>query len=103
VGPAVVREREALSRDGFISVNVLVDRDFYQLRDPQIVTRGFVYKYEADELFQEINETIEDVLRNSKNGKDKQAIESDLEQALKNMLHERSRRRPMLFANVDIV
>ena len=103
VGPAVVREREALSRDGFISVNVLVDRDFYQLRDPQIVTRGFVYKYEADELIQEINETIEDVLRNSKNGKDKQAIESDLEQALKNMLHERSRRRPMLFANVDIV
>jgi ribonuclease J len=103
VGPAVVREREALSRDGFISVNVLVDKDFYQLRDPQIVTRGFVYKYEADELFQEINETIEDVLRNSKNGKDKQAIESDLEQALKSMLHERSRRRPMLFANVDIV
>ena len=103
VGPAVVRERETLSRDGFISVNVLVDKDFYQLRDPQIVTRGFVYKYEAEELFQEINETIEDVLRNSKNGKDKQAIEGDLEQALKDMLHERSRRRPMLFTSVDIV
>jgi len=103
VGPAVVRERETLSRDGFISVNVLVDKDYYQLRDPQIITRGFVYKYEAEELFEEINETIENVLRNSKNGKDKQAIEGDLEQALKNMLHERSRRRPMLFTNVDIV
>jgi len=106
VGPAVVRERETLSRDGFISVNVLVDKDYYQLRDPQIITRGFVYKYEAEELFEEINETIENVLRNSKNsknGKDKQNIEGDLEQALKNMLHERSRRRPMLFTNVDIV
>jgi ribonuclease J len=103
VGPAVVREREELSRDGFISVSVLVDKDFYQLRDPEIITRGFVYKYEADELLMDINEKIEEVLSLSKNGKDKEAIEADLERALRSLLHDRSRRRPMLFTNVDIV
>ena len=103
VGPAVVRERESLSRDGFISVSVLVDKDLYQLRDPEIITRGFVYKYEADELRMDINETVEDVLSISKNGKGKKAIEGELERALRNMFHEKSRRRPMLFTNVDIV
>jgi ribonuclease J len=100
VGPAVVRERETLSRDGFLSVSVLVDKDLYQLRDPEIITRGFVYKYEAEELIQEINETVEYVLSHNKN---KEEIESELERALRSLLHERSRRRPILFTHVDIV
>jgi len=100
VGPAVVRERETLSRDGFISVSVLVDKDLYQLRDPEIITRGFVYKYEAEELIQQINEAVEEVLSQNEN---KEEIESELERALRSLLHERSRRRPILFTHVDIV
>jgi len=100
VGPAVVRERETLSRDGFISVSVLVDKDLYQLRDPEIITRGFVYKYETEDLFLEINETVEAVLSQNKNKKE---IESELERALRSLLHERSRRRPILFTQIDIV
>jgi len=100
VGPAVVRERETLSRDGFISVSVLVDKDLYQLRDPEIITRGFVYKYETEDLFLEINEAVEAVLSQNKNKKE---IESELERALRSLLHERSRRRPILFTQIDIV
>jgi ribonuclease J len=103
VGPAVVRERETLSRDGFISVSVLVDKDLYQLRDPEIVTRGFVYKYEAEELFMDISEKVEEILSLSKKGKEKEEIEGELERALRSLMHERSRRRPILFTNVDIV
>ena len=31
IGPAVVRERETLSRDGFVSVSVLIDKDYQQV------------------------------------------------------------------------
>jgi ribonuclease J len=105
VGPAVVRERETLSRDGFVSVSVLIDKDFNQIRPTDVLTRGFVYKYEADELIAEIDAAVDEVLRSSAGNKkaDVATLEDTLDKKIQNVLHERSRRRPMLFILVDMV
>ncbi len=106
VGPAVVRERGSLSRDGFVSVSVLMDKGYRQRRDPVIDTRGYVYKDDLASLEEDIDAVIEDVLHKalSSNGhKDEVDIETDLEQALRRMLSQKSSRRPLLFTRVDIV
>jgi ribonuclease J len=107
VGPAVVRERGSLSRDGFVSISVLIDKDMMQYRDPVINTRGFVYKDDIASLEMDIEEVIDDVLQEAKaaNGHkvDEVDIETSLEQALRKMLSQKSRRRPMLFTRVDII
>lgn len=105
VGPAVVRERETLSRDGFVSVSVLIDKDYNQIRPTEVTTRGFVYKYESDDLIAEIDDVVDGVLRSSSRSKkgDISELQATLEKELQNVLHQRSRRRPMLFTLVDMV
>src|SRR5690606_13529451 len=51
VGKAVMRDREVLARDGFMMVVVNVDSDTGQvIGDPEIISRGFIYLRDADEL-----------------------------------------------------
>jgi ribonuclease J len=102
VGPAVLREREMLSRDGFVMVNVLIDKDLQLRTDPEVITKGFVYKYEADELLAEINRAVEEELyscqEHCENG-----IQGSLERRLRSVLHEQSKRKPALFVIVNQV
>ncbi|TES89629.1 MAG: ribonuclease J [Anaerolineales bacterium] len=99
VGPAVLREREAISRDGFVMVNLLLDKKTRAiLKEPEIITRGFVYKYEADELIQEIRHQVAEVVTSSNN-----SLQKDLQKSLKSFLHQKTRRRPMVFVVVNEV
>lgn len=107
VGPAVVRERGTLSRDGFISVHVLLDKDLVQHRDPEIITRGYVYKDDLDLLLADIDEAVESVLKKARGGdksrKNPASLENEIQQALRKMLSTHSSRRPLLFVIVDMV
>ena len=99
VGPAVLREREAISRDGFVMVNLLLDKKTRDiLKEPEIITRGFVYKYEADELIQEIRHQVAEVVTSSNN-----SLQGDLQKRLKSFLHQKTKRRPMVFVVVNEV
>ncbi len=96
IGPSVVRERDILSREGFVMINLVVDSRSGQLiRDPEITTRGFVYTPEAEELLEETNRFITNAARDS-NGN----FARDIERAGKNFLYTETRRRPMIFVHV---
>jgi len=58
IGPSVVRERTALARDGVVVVSLALDSSGRLLDDPEILTRGFVYKHEADELMDELADQV---------------------------------------------
>ena len=99
IGPSVVREREALARDGFVLVNLTMDRNTsHLLGEPEIITRGFIYARNGDDLLSAtrklVNETVE---RNSSNGN----LQGDLEQTLKSFLYNKTRRRPMVFITLS--
>lgn len=96
-GPSIVREREELARDGFVLVNLTFDRKTRQLsKDPEIITRGFIYSKNGDDLLTSMNHLIRDVARNG-NGN----LEEDLEQSIKTFIFNKTRRRPMVFVTLS--
>jgi len=98
IGPSVMREREILARDGFILVNLTLDRNTCRLlEDPEIITRGFVHAKEADDLLAETRKIVAETVDCSTNGK----MKTDLEEILKSFLYSKTKRRPMVFVTLS--
>jgi ribonuclease J len=95
VGPAVLRDREILSQDGFVVVAIQLNPQTRELvGEPQIVSRGFVYMRHSGELIQE---AIEVVTRAVSAGRlDRDAIADRARTALQEYLYQATRRRPMV-------
>ncbi len=97
IGPSVVREREELARDGFVLVNVKVDRNSCRLVDePQIVTRGFIFARNGEDLFASTRKLINDAINCGVGN-----MQSDLEETIRSYLFNKTRRRPMVFVTVS--
>jgi ribonuclease J len=97
VGPIVMRDRETLGRDGFVSVLVLIDGQTGELAEPpEIISRGFVYLREADELLDMAQDVIANVVTSHQKGNLTVAIQD----ALSKMFYNETQRRPMTFAFV---
>ena len=97
IGPSVMREREALARDGFIFVNLKLDGVSGNLiEDPEIITRGFVYLRDSEQLMAETRRHIEKLVARA-NGN----LQAEVEQNLRNFLFDATRRRPMIFVVVN--
>ena len=99
IGPSVVREREALARDGFVLVNLSLDPVTCKLRDePEIITRGFIYARNGEDLLAATRRMVTDTVQcNSSNGN----LQGDLEQAIKAFLYNKTKRRPMIFVTLS--
>lgn len=97
IGPSVVREREALARDGFILVNLTIDEYTSELlEEPEIITRGFIYTRNGeDDLLEATSTLVKDTIE-AGNGQQK-----DLESALRSFLYNRTKRRPMIFVTIS--
>jgi len=94
IGPSVMREREILSRDGFVLVNVTLNRQTCDLiGEPEIITRGFVYKREADGLLDTARALVIETVNCTRNGK----IQDDIQKALKSFFYSKTKRRPLVF------
>jgi ribonuclease J len=63
VGPSVVREREALARDGIVVISLALDKASGRLREePEILTRGFVYQKDSSELLAQARRRISETV-----------------------------------------
>lgn len=97
IGPSVMREREALSRDGFVIVNLNLNKKNGRVADnTEIITRGFVYLRDSDELMQGTRSMIEKSVAES-NGD----LKGDLENRLRSYFYNETKRRPMIFVVVN--
>ncbi len=97
VDPDVMREREALSRDGIVMVNLTLDRSGHALAsDPEIVTHGFILPREASELIGQARRKITETVSKA-NGN----LKHDVEETVRTYLYNETRRRPMVFVSVN--
>jgi len=97
IGPSVVREREKLARDGFVLVNLTLDRDSYNLaKEPEIITRGFIYKRDGEDLLNATRQLVTDSISRG-NG----SSAEELEQTVKSFLYNKTKRRPMIFVTMS--
>jgi len=97
IGPSVMREREALARDGFILVNLTMEKDSCNLiEEPEIITRGFIYARNGDDLLDSARELVLDAVRSGQ-----ESLETDLEHSLRSFFYNRTKRRPMVFVTLS--
>jgi ribonuclease J len=97
VGPSVVREREALARDGIVVISLILERSTGKLiEEPEIITRGFVYKHDAADLLDIARRRITETI-NRGNGN----MQDDIEQTIKAFFYNETKRRPMVFVTVN--
>ncbi len=99
VGSVVLRDRHLLSRDGFVVVVIALDEQTGELVEgPDIVSRGFVYVRDSEDLLEEAKERVIDLLESGKLHRDTAA--TVVRDALTQFLYKRTRRRPMIFPMV---
>ena len=99
VGNVVLRDRQLLSENGLIIVVVTLDRYSGQLlAGPEIVSRGFVYVKESEDLLEETREiAYEAVERNlSKANPDWNRMKNDIRDALGEHFWKKMKRKPMI-------
>jgi ribonuclease J len=94
IGHAVIRDRELLSRDGFLVVVVNVDRESGRvLGEPEIVSKGFAYQPNDPDLMRQIRAVVADSMSvGRRNGRRREMLEENLAKVLYN----ETRRRPMV-------
>ena len=98
VGPSVVREREALARDGIVLISLTLDQSGRLLDEPEIITRGFIYKHDAEDLLSETILRIEDTVARAKSN-----IHDEIVQTVRSYLYNETRRRPQVFVTLSWV
>jgi ribonuclease J len=99
VGQGVMRDRRVLGEEGVVVVVVTVDVQTGKvLVGPDIITRGWVYAPEAEDLLDEacevVSAAVEAALANGV--RDVEALERDVRRAAGKFVNERTRRRPMI-------
>ena len=97
IGPSVVREREALARDGIVLVNLSLDRHSGQLsEEPEIITRGFIVASDANELLAGMSKLAREAVKRG-NGN----LKEDLQHTLSSFIYNETKRRPMIFVTTS--
>ena len=97
VGNVVLRDRRVLAQDGILVALITVDRHTGELvGPPDIVTRGFVYARESEELMDEARAEIRSVLAGAGDGAatdaDWSTVKGKIQGVLRRLFYKRTRR-----------
>lgn len=99
VGNIVLRDRKHLSQDGLIVVVITTERDSGNvIAGPDVISRGFVYVRESEDLMEE----IKDICRKSmtkfegKKRNDWASKKNIIKEDLRDFLYEKTKRKPMI-------
>ena len=99
VGNIVLRDRQQLSQNGLLIVVVTLEKESGQLvAGPDIVSRGFVYVRESENLMEECKDVVYDAMEECfYNGvNDWSKIKTTIKDALSDLLWKRTKRSPMI-------
>ncbi|MGI6284928.1 ribonuclease J [Neomoorella humiferrea] len=99
VGNIVLRDRKQLAQDGLLIVVVTLSKETGAVvAGPDIVSRGFVYVREAEELLEEAKEKVRQTLDKCEERRitDWATIKGNIRDSLSKFLFEKTRRRPMI-------
>lgn len=99
VGNIVLRDRKHLSEDGLIVAVVGITKQGQKLvTGPEIISRGFVYVRESEDLMEEAKKVVEDIIKSSQ-GKDlynRSNLKNNIRNGLRTFLFQKTKRNPMI-------
>ena len=101
VGAVVMRDRKRLAEDGMVVVILHVSaHDGQLLAPPEIITRGFIYVKESEDLMRELQTVAEEaaytVTSSRKRSRDDGDLKGAVKSAVSNYLYKNTKRNPMV-------
>lgn len=99
IGNIVLRDRRILSDNGLLVVVVTIDLDKRRIESgPDIISRGFIYMRESEDLIRETQKVAFNSVQKSLkfDTVNKHKMKSSLIDSLKNFLYKRTERKPMI-------
>lgn len=99
VGSIVLRDRKILSEDGLIVAVVTIESQTGCIvSGPELISRGFVYVKESEQLFEEAKKIVYNVFEQSerKNKWEWNNCKSEVKEALSGFIYRKTRRSPMI-------
>ena len=102
VGAVVLRDRKILAEDGIVVIIINLQNG-QMLSEPEIITRGFIYVKESEELMRELRELAGGAALTAigKKGRDIGEIRSVVKTAVSNYLFKNTKRSPMIIPVVN--
>ncbi len=99
VGSVVLRDRKHLAQDGMIVVVIsLSEEDGAFVSGPDIITRGFVYVKESEQLMDELRGVVQEILDGCQQRRnfDRAGIKTSVKGGLSSFLYKKTKRNPMI-------
>ncbi|MCL4498764.1 MAG: ribonuclease J [Chloroflexi bacterium] len=99
VGDVVLRDRRQLSQDGILIVVVMIDgRNGATLAAPELISRGFVYVRQSQDLLDEAKERVRLTLERTSADQrtDWAVLKNEIRRTLSDFIYEQIKRRPMI-------
>ena len=99
VGNIVLRDRKHLAQDGLIVVVVTISSESREIvSGPDVISRGFVYMRESEDLIEQIKDCAWDALEDchSRNVTDWNSLKMQVKSDLGEFLYEKTKRKPMI-------
>ncbi|PRR83461.1 ribonuclease J [Clostridium vincentii] len=101
VGSIVLRDRKLLAEDGMLTIVVTLERESYSIiAGPDIITRGFVYAKESDELINEVKEIVRNELNKCLDNRiiEWYVLKSNMKKSVERYLYRKTKRNPIILA-----
>ncbi|WP_102400579.1 ribonuclease J [Haloimpatiens massiliensis] len=99
VGNIVLRDRKHLSQDGILTVVVTIEKETGTvIAGPDIISRGFVYVRESEDLMEEAKKIVRNQLNECEKNRITEwaTIKSKIKDSLRLFLYEKTKRKPMI-------
>ena len=98
VGNVVLRDRKHLSQDGLLIVVLAIDRDEQKLvSGPDIVSRGFIYVKENEDIIDSTQELVREILaNNSLDGENWPELKNTIKDEVHRFIFDKIKRNPMI-------
>lgn len=92
----IMRERELLSQDGVVLLNLILDKKTGVYKDTEIISRGFMSQDESVDLFENLKKRAEKLAQYPSSN-----LQKELQSVAKSLLFDETRRRPLIFVNIS--
>lgn len=99
VGNIVLRDRRHLAQDGMLTIVVAIERETLSIvSGPDVITRGFVYVKESEELINKVKELSVNELEKclSVGVIEWYVLKASIKKAVENYIYEKTKRRPTI-------
>lgn len=105
IGDVVLRDRQHLSQDGIFVVVLSIDRETGEvLAGPDMISRGFVFEKESEQLLNEARKVILDAVADvAPETTEWTSVRASIKRPLSKLLYDRTGRRPMVLPLIQEV